>query len=199
MIDLLEIAIKGAVSVSARHRYFGWIGKHVEHRRVLDAAGHQHVLLRLVAVGIDVEVDRDSAEPLADVGVDAEHATHVDVGAHFGRHAIELDVAGGGTGEHTGGDARGQCVEHVFLRRRVVPVAEGGVVGLVRERLGVAVVVADPVPLVDLLRRELELGEITVVAESADRSEHLLAGHTIDFVGHEFLLHQGAATVPFHA
>ncbi len=174
----------------------GGVGQHVEDRGVLRTGSEQRVLLFVVAVGVDVEFDVDVTEPLANIGVDAQDTPDVDVGAHGRGDLVQLNVAGSCAGCDPGRDAGCERVEHVLLGRRAVAVTQRGVVGREGELLHVFMVAAHAVPLVDrgstrrpldpvVPRREPELREFAVLAGLGDRCEHLVARHTVDFLGHD--------------
>src|SRR5581483_5502916 len=71
-------------------------------------------------VGVDVEVDLDPAEAVADVGIGAEHAEHAHVAGERGGDRPELDAPPLGDGGHPGREAAGEADEDDLRRGRAV-------------------------------------------------------------------------------
>ena len=100
-----------------------------KHRRALDRGGDQSVERITIGVTFDVDGNLDTTEPVADVAIDAEHATHVDRAPGHRVDPAQGDTAVGGGSGHPGGDTGGQCMQHEFLWGRAVAVAQGRMVG----------------------------------------------------------------------
>src|SRR4029450_10552667 len=81
----------------------GRVRDDVEHGRALLRLGDQRLDVVLAGVGLDVEVDADGAEAVADLVIDAEDAVQVHVGLERGLDRMKLDAAAVGDGGNTGG------------------------------------------------------------------------------------------------
>src|SRR5262245_38184317 len=121
------------------------IGDDVKHRRPLLGLRNQRLDLVLGRVGIDVVGDRDAAEAVADVAVDAEDAGQIHRSLDGRRDLAELNPAMLGNRGYAGGEAASQGDEHELNRRRAL-ILRGEdlrVVGLEAERCLVLLLAAE--------------------------------------------------------